>query len=314
MPRRSKEETFRIISAALAIAEETGEMPLARVAELVGVSRDALYEMLEPVLYHEFQTTDGELVSKVNAFLLDEHDCIRVTEDNWLRSLASTAPDFEIALRLFVAGTVYRSLSSAPAPNLERVLRKLEQTVAADIVVAIDSPPQLETVQRAHTLLRTLHIRYVNDRGEAGDRPTEPWLVFSNWGRWSVQARDLGDGATKWFRVDRIVSAELGTAHFDPPPPTGIPDWFDLGSEETVTLRLPAEAVDNLPTPRRIDALQECDNGFVEVTVTVHGRQRLERLLLVAPPEAEIVAPVELRALRHEHAARLLAAYDNIGG
>ncbi len=122
-------------------------------------------------------------------------------------------------------------------------------------MVAIDSPPHLPVAKQANSLGRTLAIRYVNDRGEAGDRTIEPWLVFSNWGRWYVHGRDLGDGRAKWFRVDRIVSAELGTAQFDPPPDIEIPDWFDLGGEETVTLRLSADAVDALPTPRRIDAL-----------------------------------------------------------
>ena len=114
----------------------------------------------------------------------------------------------------------------------------------------------------------------------------------------------------KWFRVDRIVSAEPGAASFEPPPDTEIPEWFDLGGEETVTLRLPADAVDALPTPRRIESLTDCGGGLVEVTVTVHGRQRLERLLVSIPATADVVAPAEHRTLRHDYAARLLAGYD----
>src|SRR5437899_1405517 len=84
----------------------------------------------------------------------------------------------------------------------------------------------LGIVERASRQRRTLDIRYVNDRGEARDRTIEPWFVFSNWGRWYVQGRDIGDVAAKWFRVDRIVSAELGASQFEPPPDTEIPDWF----------------------------------------------------------------------------------------
>ncbi len=310
MPRRSKEETFRIIAAALGIVEETGATTLTELALRVGVGRDALREMLEPVLFHEFATTGGDLVSKADAFYLDENDRLGVSDDNWLRSLAAQPPGFDTALRLFVAGTVYRSLSSAPAPHLDQALGKLEQTVAADVVVAIDSPTYLSIVERANSLCRTLHIRYVNDRGEARDRTIEPWLVFSNWGRWYVNGRDLDGGAAKWFRVDRIVSAELGSAQFEPPPDIEIPDWFDLGGEETVTLRLPADLVDALPTPRRIDSISDCGDGIVEVTVTVNGCQRLERLLVVMPAEAEVVGPEECRTLRRDHAAQLLAKYD----
>jgi hypothetical protein len=312
MARRSKEETFRIISTALAIVEEGGPVALDEVAHRVGVTRDALHDMLEPVLYHEFRTPDGDLVSKAGAFLLTEDDYLRVTDDNWLRSLSARQPDFDTALRLFVAGTVYRSLSSRSTPNLELALGKLERTVSADVVVAIDSPPHLGIVERASRQRCTLNLRYVNDRGEARDRTIEPWFVFSNWGRWYVQGRDVGDVAAKWFRVDRIVSAELGASQFEPPPDTEIPDWFDLGGEETVTLRLPADAVDTLPTPRHIDALAVCGDGLVEATVTVHGRQRLERLLVTIPATADVVSPTEYRALRHDYALRLLAGYDDI--
>ncbi len=315
MPHRSKEETFAIISRALGALEESGRpVLLADLATRVGVDRDTLYEMLEPVLYHEFPTVGGDIISKVDAFLLDEDDRLRITDENWLRSLASEQPAFDTALRLFVAGTVFRSLSAQPAPRLDAALGKLEQTLAADVVVAIDSPPFLAVVQTANSLGRTLEIRYVNDRGDATDRTIEPWLVFSNWGRWYVRGRDVAAGEAKWFRVDRIASAELGSDHFEPPPDIEIPEWFDIGGEETVTLRLSEGLVDALPTPCTIGAVHDCGDGIVEITVTVNGRQRLERLLVVLPAEVEIVAPVEYRQVRVEHAARMLAVYDDVDG
>ncbi len=313
MPRRSKEETFRIISAALAIIEEAGATPLAELAQRVGVGRDALYEMLEPVLFHEFRGTDGDMVRKADAFLLDDDDCLRIDSDNWLRSLASQPPDFDTALRLFVAGTVFRSLSSGASPYLDRALGKLEQTIAADVVVAVDSPEFLSVAQQANSRGRTLEIRYVNDRGEVGDRTIEPWLVFNNWGRWYVHGGDLGDSRAKWFRVDRIVSAQLGPDAFEPPPDVEIPEWFDLGGEETVTLRMPADAVDALPTPRRIDALvrsrrrgrrRHRDGERPATTGALAGR-RCRRRRWLSSRRSTWPSGTSTRA-------RLLAAYDGV--
>ena len=42
------------------------------------------------------------------------------------------------------------------------------------LIVAIDAPPHLSVVERANRLGRTLHIRYVNDRGEVRDRTPTP--------------------------------------------------------------------------------------------------------------------------------------------
>ena len=53
------------------------------------------------------------------------------------------------------------------------------------------------------------------------------------------------------------------------------------------------------------------DNNTAFTTVTVHGRQRLERLLVTIPATADVVAPVEYRTLRHDYAARLLG-YDHV--
>lgn len=309
MPRRSKDEVYRVITAVLAITEEAGAIALGDAAARVGVTRDELAAILEPVLYQEFRAEDGSLVSNTDAFLLDEGDTLRLTSDHWLRDLASDPPDLDTALRLLVAGSVMKSLSVASTPTLDRALLKLEQVVAADVLVALDAPECLAVVDRANRLSRNVRCRYVNDRGEARDREIEPWFVFSKWGRWYVHGRDAGADQVKWFRVDRMAGAEITDHRFTPAGAVAIPEWFELPAEPPVTLRVARAAVDNLPTPHRIDALTLLPDGRAEVTVTVHGRQRLEHLLVVLPPGAEVVDPVELGEVRRAHAARLLAAY-----
>ena len=88
MPPRSKEDIFRILTTVLALAEERGSIELADAARLAGVTRDELHTMLEPVLYLEFRT-GTDLLGKTGAFLLDEADCLTVTDRHWLRDLGA---------------------------------------------------------------------------------------------------------------------------------------------------------------------------------------------------------------------------------
>ncbi len=313
MARPSKEAAFRAIVSALALAEERGAVRIEDAAATAGITEEQLRRLLDPVLYYEFRTQGGEIVTKTRAFLLTEDGRLCVDESHWLRDLAARPPDPDTALRLLVTGTVLKSVAVGPTPNLDLALRKLEHVVAADVVIALDSPPHLATVDAAHHAGRTLQFRYVNHRGEVGDREIEPWFVYSKWGRWYVFGADLVDRAEKSFRVDRMSSAEIGDREFDAPDAdVEVPDLFDLREYEcTVTLRLTPDAVEALPTPRRLGDPRELPDGRVEVAVTVYGPQRLEHLLVSMPPEAEVVSPPDCEALRREHAARLLALYDD---
>ncbi|HEX5613882.1 MAG TPA: WYL domain-containing protein [Acidimicrobiia bacterium] len=311
MARPSIEGKYRMINAALALAEERGSISLADAAAQLETTRDHLRALLDSVLFLEFRTRRGELVHATRAFLLTEDDHLLVDERHWLRDLVSRPPDADTALRLLVAGTVVQSLVVGANPQLDTAVHKLEQVVAADVVVGVDDPPCRDVVEQARRDGRSVRFRYVNDKGEARDREVEPWFVFSNWGRWYVHGRDLDDDAVKWFRIDRMASADVGDHRFEPPEHAEVPEWFDLHDHEvTVTLRLAATALDGLPTPHRLGAITHLADGRVDVDVTVYGRQRLAHLLVVLPPDAEVVGPEECRALRREHAAALLAGYD----
>lgn len=311
MARPSTEHRYRLLTAVLAMAEERGPVSLADAAREVGLTRDQLRALLDPVLFLEFRTSRGELVQATRAFLLTEDDHLVVDERHWLRDLASRPPDPDTALRLLVAGTVLQSLALGPTAPLDAAVRKLEQVVAADVVVGVDDPPCRAVVDQARRQGCTVRVRYVNDRGEARDRELEPWFVFSNWGRWYVQGRDVGDDEVKWFRIDRMAGAELGDGRFQAPDVAAVPEWFDLTEHEvTVTLRLDPAALDGLPTPHRLGPVAPTDDGRVEVDVTVYGRQRLAHLLVAVPADTEVVDSEDHRELRRAHAKRILARYE----
>ena len=203
------------------------------------------------------------------------------------------------------------SVTVGPTPALDSALRKLEHEVAANVVVALDAPSCLAVAEEAFQKQRTLRCRYVNDRGEAHDREIEPWFVFSNWGRWYVKGVDVGTDAVKRFRIDRMSWASLGERTFVPPETVEVPEWFDLEEHErTVRVRIRALDIDTLPTPRRVENLEAVDDDRVDVDITVYGPQRLEHLPVVLPPEAEVVAPAECKALRRKCATSPLAQYE----
>lgn len=311
----SKRAQFETLVAVLALVDERAPVSIDEAAAAVGMTPDALRPLLDQVLFLEFRDADDVLVSETDAFLLDEHGVLHLTEDHWLRDLAAVPPSAPTALRLLVAATVVRALVDGPSRALDTAMAKLERLVAADIVVPVDRPPQLDVCQRARREHRTLRTRYVKDAAaDATDREIEPWTVFSNWGKWYVHGPDVGGDVAKWFRVDRMVTAEVGARTFTPPDDdVEIPDWFVLDEQaRTVRVRIDPTALDWLPAPNEITVLgvAPAGDGRVDADVTVYGDRRLEHLLVVLPPSADVLAPAEHRDLRRAHAAALLERYE----
>jgi predicted DNA-binding transcriptional regulator YafY len=308
MPALSKQRGFEVLRATLALAEERGDgVALADAARAVDVDPDTLRELLAPVLFLAFHTS-GELVDESTAFLLTEDDRLIVTEDHWLRSLASAPPDADAALRLLVAGLAMQSVAKAPTPDLDRAVAKLRDAVTDRFRVSVPTPPCLAVAQQARRDERSLRIRYLTDPGTTpSDREILPLRVFSRWGHWYVTGRELGTATEKQFRVDRMVSAEVGDVEFDAPPDPDIPEWFDLREHErTVRLRCRREQLDAVPRPVTIGPVTELADGRVEADVTISGDRRLDWMLVSLEPSTEVVSPPEAVARRRDQARVLL--------
>ena len=308
MPALSKQREFEILRATLALAEERGAgVALADAARDAGVDETLLRHLLAPVLFLAFHTT-GEMIDESWAFLLTEDDRLIVSEDHWLRSLASSPPDADAALRLLVAGLAMQSVATAPTPDLDRAVEKLRDEVLADLQVEVASPPCLDAAQRAWRDGRSLRFRYLADHAsEPTEREALPYRVYCKWGHWYLFGREIDGTEAKQFRIDRMVSAELGDVEYDPPPRTDLPDWFDLRAHErTVRLRCARAQLDALPRPLTVGPVEALDHGRVEADVTVTGDRRLDWVLVCLDPSTEIVSPVEARERQRRHAAQLL--------
>jgi proteasome accessory factor C len=117
-----------------------------------------------------------------------------------------------------------------------------------------------------------IECRSVGDAA-AGKRVVEPRLVFHRDGRWYLAAWNVAKGEEHLFRLDRIVSVELGTRvfgeHQGPPLARyGKSLYFQSGAEREVTVRYRDTAA-ALAGERYGARAKANDDGSVSVTTKV---------------------------------------------
>ncbi len=194
--------------------------------------------------------TDDEMIDTTYAFELDEDtDRLSVDQAHWLRDMRSTPPGPATAQRLALAGLVVKATSTNIDPVLDAALDKLED-LSGDLVV---HHPRAD---RASKQCVTASRRRRRSGSPTRSRPPprspsahiEPYKVFRQWGSWYVMGKDLGDGAIKYFRIDRMLDAEMTRTRFYPPPDVEVPDQLDIDHlRQHVTVRVP-ERLRNLLT------------------------------------------------------------------
>lgn len=311
MARRTTADRLRLLAQALAMADERQAVALADAAAELGITVEDLRELLDPVLYLEWKDASGELRGETRAFMITEDDHLVVTDEHWLRGLASKPPDPPAALRLFTAGVVLQAATSRqPSHALDRALAKLTDVLQADVIVHVEPPHLTQLCEQQRRRGRTLRIRYLSAvHGEVREHEIEPHLVASRWGNWYVLGRIVGDDDIRPFRIDRIIEAEAGDGEFEPED-VALPDWWDMSEhEKTFLARLPARDLDRLPQPNRSIVTRELDDGRVEVEITVIGQRHLDHTLLALSPDSEVVWPQDWRERRCTLARTLLARY-----
>ncbi|MBM3675194.1 MAG: WYL domain-containing protein [Actinobacteria bacterium] len=313
MPPIPASRHFEIVSAALALAEERTAIPLAEVADAIGVSVEQLRELLDPVLYLEFYDSYGELISHSSAFFLDvDNDVLQVDSGHWLRDWDASPPSRDAALRLLVAAATYQAEADRRSPDLDRALAKLRRLVAMEMVLSFETPPCLEVARRAWLAARSLRFRYVKWKDDqATEREVLPWDVYAQWGHWYVHGPEVAGGRPKQWRVDRMDGAELGDVTFERPEELDRPEWFDLTERQRrVTVRLPEPLLAALPQPHTVLSQEPDGDGFVRADLELAGDRHLDHLLVALGPDGEVLEPEEYRERRRAWAETLLATLD----
>jgi predicted DNA-binding transcriptional regulator YafY len=291
--------------AIVAWLAETGEAPIAELAQRFAMSREEVVHELElaaccgtppysPDTLLEIVVSD----ERVQAFLpKDLSRPRRLTPAEGL-ALAASA----------------RTILAVPGADrdgaLSRALRKLEAVLGdqSRLVIHLDAPPLLETLQDLAARGEQAEIVYHSmSTDRTTTRVVDPLDVVSLEGHWYLDACCQRAEGVRRFRIDRIRTVRpLGVpVERRPEVPFDARAFVPSPSAETVTVRLDGDArwvADSVPV---LDE-QPGPGSSVEVTLAVGGRAWLERLLLQAGPRARVVAPRSRTDVGPQAASRLL--------
>jgi proteasome accessory factor C len=171
----------------------------------------------------------------------------------------------------------------------------------------------LATLRRAAETRHEIALEY--DSGETKERIIHPRAVLQHRGGWYVHAHDVGRGAARTFRADRIRSArETGTTFPDMGPLDATlferdTLFFPTGAERPVTLRF-SPRVEAWALARHGDNAHRIAGGGAEATIESAGESYVVALVLSFAGEAEAVAPPDVRAAVRDAAGRALTRYE----
>ncbi|MGP4025752.1 helix-turn-helix transcriptional regulator [Actinomadura sp. 3N407] len=108
---------------------------------------------------------------------------------------------------------VQRVLPAALRERVQALRDTLGFTLAARDAAAPDTGAVL-TLAAAARERRRVRLRYRSWQGEETERDLDPYGLVFHSGRWYVTGHDHRSGEIRTFRVDRVVSAEPGTAGY----------------------------------------------------------------------------------------------------
>ncbi|MGE5048408.1 MAG: helix-turn-helix transcriptional regulator [Deltaproteobacteria bacterium] len=198
--------------------------------------------------------------------------------------------------------------------------RDLYAQLARRLVTAAPPPggsaPVLAQLRAAAERHREVAIGYDKDgRGAAGERIFRPQGVIDHGGVWYAIGHDLGRGAERTFRVDRMLSVrETGQAFPDPGPldPARFQReqlFFPSGREQRVSLRFSQTAA-AWALWHYGSRAQKLPDGRVDAVIETEGTAYAVEVALSYAGEAEIAAPQVARAALRDEAERALRRYS----
>jgi proteasome accessory factor C len=199
---------------------------------------------------------------------------------------------------------------------LARALVKLESVLGADgMVLDLDPPPATADLAAAIERNERVDITYWSaSSDEVSERTIVPRIVFSDRGRWYVEADDDRSGEVRRFRIDRIrawtLTGERGDAdrtdRRSEEPPTGDRWFLDAPELPTVTLRL---APDGRWVAERFPVRAQHEDGDdLVVEMVVASERWLRQVLLQLGPNVVVVEPQRWTGLAARAARELLDA------
>lgn len=295
-----------------------GGIPVNDVATEFGVTAKQIRDDLRLLMYTGTGEYAGELID-FDLTALDDEGVVHIRDAEFmtrpLRISAREGMALIVALR-----TLRASASGSELTIIDSALAKLESAVGDTVSAAVDvlldevEPGIHSTVVHALAQGKRLELTYATaSRDEQTDRQVDPRRLFTEQGKlyleaWCLKAEDL-----RFFRLDRIVAAEL-TA-FDAEDHDVNPRDLSAGFF-TVGEATPYALVDLHPRAHwlteyyQVDLLEQRSDGVWRAKLYGADWAWLRRLVLRNAGSVSVIEPAELAADVSREAALALRAYD----
>jgi predicted DNA-binding transcriptional regulator YafY len=324
MARSTAEDRLARLLVMLPWLMERGSVPLSEVAARFDLKESEVVEDLELASMCGLPPYVDELID----LFIDEGMVVVGVPRLFTRPLRLNSME---GFELLVAARSAMELPGAdPSGPLGRGLSKLAAALGADGPEGIGVDVELlgahhgvmGQVVEATEQSKVMEVHYFNpNREEVSTKRLCPLQVFADRGNWYVVAyeADVVDPGRRTsqtlrtYRVDRILEMMVTDESFDRPHLT-LPEpgkWFVDEGIPQVTLSLRPAAIWITERYPMVEVGDMDPQGCTTVTLAVVSNAWLERLLMRLGPDAEVLAPFEVRDQLQAAANKILGVYQN---
>ncbi|MEU4364495.1 WYL domain-containing protein [Promicromonospora sp. NPDC023987] len=194
------------------------------------------------------------------------------------------------------ASALREHASAAP----DRYAARPDSTVTSELVAAIAAR-------------RRVLVTYRGESGNEWVAEVDPWAVVVRYGRWYLLCHSHRAGATRTYRVDRVVAVEHTDRGFEPPdgldPVPALEEHLGTGWQFATRVIFDAPLADVAPwVGAQMGRLTATDGGCVLVGSTRNPEMYAQEWLASVPFPFRVEGGPELRAAVGALAERLAAA------
>lgn len=200
------------------------------------------------------------------------------------------------------ASALREHASAAP----DRYAARPDTAVTSDLVAAIAAR-------------RRVRVTYRGESGSESATEVDPWAVVVRYGRWYLLCHSHRAGATRTYRVDRVLAAERTEQRFTPPdgldPVTALEEHLGTGWRYATRVVFDAPLADVAPwVGAPMGRLEAADDGCVLVGSTRNPAMYAQEWLASVPFPFRVEGGPELRAAVGALAERFAAAVQDRAG
>jgi proteasome accessory factor C len=209
----SHQQVLRMLAMVPYLQSNDG-VPVDEVAREFGVKPKQIRDDLRLLMYTGVGELPGDLID-LDVTALQEHGVVHIRDAEFMtRPLRITAQ--EGAALIVALRTLRASAAGDELTYLDSALAKLESAMGeqvntpVDVVVDEVDPLIRDTIGRALADGRRLTMTYATEtRDEQSRRDVDPRRMFTERGRLYLEAWCLSAEDLRFFRLDRVVDAEL---------------------------------------------------------------------------------------------------------